>query len=144
MFENLKYSSDHAQRKSRQTILWNEVKIICMEQHWRIKRVKKSAYILYSANFIGRRSIDINSLQVLLIRRDNMIVCRQMGDIIFFLTGRIIIFYLTWSKMKAGQKVFISLFFFHATYCYLNHHIENVAIVCVINNTALSLGWWYC
>ena len=49
--------------------LWDKVKVIDREEHWRIRRLKESAHMLGHCNLLSRPSTEMNTIWEQLIKK---------------------------------------------------------------------------
>ena len=64
--------ADHIwKEKENHLPLWDKVKIIERDEHWRIRRLKESAYMLGYSDLLSRPSIEMNTIWELIIKMLN-------------------------------------------------------------------------
>ena len=62
--------ADHIwKEKGNHLHLWDEVKIIIREEHWRIRHLNESAHMLGYSNLLSRQSIEMNTIWEPIIKK---------------------------------------------------------------------------
>ena len=62
--------ADHIwKEKGNHLPLWDEVKIIDREEHWKIIHLKESAHMLSCSDLLSRPSIEMNTIQEPIIKK---------------------------------------------------------------------------
>ena len=55
--------------KGNYLLLWDKVKLIDRDEHWRIRRLKESAYTLGYSDLLSISSIGMNTIWKLIIKK---------------------------------------------------------------------------
>ena len=62
--------ADHIWKEKRNHLpLWDEVKIIDREEHWRIRRLKEAAHMLSYSDLLRRPCIEMNTIWEPIIKK---------------------------------------------------------------------------
>ena len=62
--------ADHVWKNGDHLPLWDEVKIIDREHHWKIRKLKEAAHMLGHNNLLSRPSADMNSIWEPVLKKD--------------------------------------------------------------------------
>ena len=69
--------ADHIwKEKENQLPLWDKVKIIDWEEHWKRKRLKETAHMLVHVDHLSRQSMELNTIWESLIEKPNQTVLK--------------------------------------------------------------------
>ena len=74
--------ADHIwKEKGNHLPLWDEVKIIDREEHWRINHLKESAHMLGYSDLLSRQSIEMNTIWEPIIKRKVKKIIHNMSSV---------------------------------------------------------------
>ena len=62
-------SAIYEKKKMNHLTLWDEAKIINWNEHWKIRRLKETGYILGYSDLLNRPSIKMNTIKKPIIKK---------------------------------------------------------------------------